>query len=788
MWTSSSSVRWALIAVPLAVVAATGAPRRGENLVRNGGFEADGEWSAYGPGGFTLDDTVAHAGRRSLRVDGATIEASGGAKQVITLDPPIEHPFRVSGWSRAENAVVGRDYNLYLDLHYDDGTPLWGQIARFEPGTHGWQRSELIFPVAKPVRTIEVHILFRQAQGTVWFDDVAVELAPFELRGLRVLPGVFGGRGLAVSGSASLPCAWNVSVEGDAGRVWAESAAALPIRARWAGDRAGDYRVHVTARDDLLGESVEETRTVRLGESSAGPGYAVWTADSMTRVLPHHLPPEGAGPPLLELSLARHEYESAQLVLLAAPGTTLGPVQLDLGDLRGETGMIPAANLSWHQVGYVRLEVLRGHPAEPDAAPGWWPDPLLPVKAATVPDGFAQPFWLTVYVPPEQAPGTYRGEITIRPAQAPATVVPLTVRVHDVALPVRGHLKTAFALMDGFLERVYGKPLPAELRRRYGDYCLQHRLNPDDISRTDPPAIEDLRHYRDRGLNAFNVLNMVEPRGNRTWVCWSPLEVYTPTFKQELIARLDPYVEALRREGLTEWAYIYTFDERGEEFWPVMREYFGMVKERYPEIPTFTTAYLPLDPDRLTDLNIDWVCPLTPRYDRAAADRCRAAGKQVWAYVCLGPGYPYANWLADNPLIEARVIGWQAWQERMDGFLYWGLNIWSRPHNDRPIDPDAGPLLDWSITTGGDHAWLHGDGELLYAGPDGPIGSIRLANIRDGLDDYELLHQLAERAGQPAAEALCERVTRRLTDYTRDPRAVRAAREALFSALTEQRR
>ena len=45
---------------------------------------------------------------------------------------------------------------------------------------------------------------------------------------------------------------------------------------------------------------------------------------------------------------------------------------------------------------------------------------------------------------------------------------------------------------------------------------------------------------------------------------------------------------------------------------------------------------------------------------------------------------------ADDALIEARLIWWQAYQQKMDGFLYWGLNIWGRPHNDAlPTRPPA---------------------------------------------------------------------------------------------------
>jgi hypothetical protein len=195
------------------------------------------------------------------------------------------------------------------------------------------------------------------------------------------------------------------------------------------------------------------------------------------------------------------------------------------------------------------------------------------------------------------------------------------------------------------------------------------------------------------------------------------------------------------------------------------------------------------DPAAMRDLNVDWNCPLTAWYQFAEAEKCRAAGRQVWAYVCLGPRYPYANWLADDPLIEARVIGWQAYQQQMDGLLYWGLNIWDRPHNDRPVDPQQGPFLDWSITTGGDYDWLHGDGRLLYAGPDGPIGSIRLANLRDGLEDYEYLWLLSDRAGdREVGRAACRPVTGDLTSFTRDPPALYAQREAIARQIEEKER
>ena len=81
--------------------------------------------------------------------------------------------------------------------------------------------------------------------------------------------------------------------------------------------------------------------------------------------------------------------------------------------------------------------------------------------------------------------------------------------------------------------------------------------------------------------------------------------------------------------------------------------------------------------------------------------------------------------------------------------------------------------------------WLHGDGVLLYPGPAGPIGSIRLANIRDGLEDYEYLWLLAQKDGIEAARAACQPVTRCLTDFTRIPQELAVQRDKIARRLQQ---
>ncbi len=773
-------VAFALIAFTLSSMAA----ERGANLVSNPGFESEGVWAPMG-GGFEIDEAVVHSGKRSMRCSADTTDGMRGARQVITFDPPIQHPFRVSGWARAENAVVEQDFNVYLDLHYADGTPLWGKLAWFKPGTHDWQFSTLDVEVTKPVKTIEVHVLFRRAKGTVWFDDIDVSLVPFAIPRFHVAPGVFGD-GLGLHAGGNMPASWRAVLLKGPEEVKSAQGDAWPLRLYWRDlpKSAADapYTLRVTAKDDLLGETASVEREVAIAAAADPRPYAVWTETAMRRVMPHSFPPETTSRQEIAIALAGHEYESFQVALLTAPDKGIDDVRVELSDLvsSGGTARISADHIEWRQVGYVKGDNMPSHPADPHGAPGWWPDALLPVETFAVKPGFTQALWFTVYAPAGTPPGDYGGTVTIRPAGVPETTIDVTAHVYGFDLPVQGHLKTAFALMDGFLEQVYGKPLSPALRQRYGDYVPKHRLNPDDISRTSAPATEDLLHYRDKGLNAFNVMNMVEERGNRTWVCYSGPEVYTPEFKEQITRRLDPAVKELRQHGLTDQAYIYTFDERGRDFWPTITEYFGLVKERYPEIKTFTTAYIPQDPEIMRQLNLDWNCPLTAKYNYEGAERCRAAGLQVWAYICLGPRFPYANWLCEHPLVEARVIWWQAYHQQMDGMLYWGLNIWGSPNNKVPIEPADGPLLAWSINTG--HNWpsLYGDGRLIYAGKDGPIGSIRLANIRDGLEDYEYLWALAERGGNvETAREACLPVTTSLVEFTRDPKAVYAQRAAI---------
>ena len=82
---------------------------------------------------------------------------------------------------------------------------------------------------------------------------------------------------------------------------------------------------------------------------------------------------------------------------------------------------------------------------------------------------------------------------------------------------------------------------------------------------------------------------------------------------------------------------------------------------------------------------------------------------------------------------------------------------------------------------------FNGSGSLFYPGTPcgirGPVASMRLKNIRDGMEDYEYFALLERRAGSAAVRKIVDRIAPSWWGYTRDPKALSAARSELAAAI-----
>jgi hypothetical protein len=150
------------------------------------------------------------------------------------------------------------------------------------------------------------------------------------------------------------------------------------------------------------------------------------------------------------------------------------------------------------------------------------------------------------------------------------------------------------------------------------------------------------------------------------------------------------------------------------------------------------------------------------------------------------------------PAVDHRLLLWQTWKYGVQGFLYWGTCVWRDNLEGEQRWPDvAWKPATWRNDAGQPH---NGDGQLIYPGPDRlPLPSIRLENLRDGIEDYEYLWLLrdavatlkkadAEKHKELIAEAekalvIAAPVVQDLTHFTDDPGVLRAARATIATLI-----
>ena len=88
---------------------------------------------------------------------------------------------------------------------------------------------------------------------------------------------------------------------------------------------------------------------------------------------------------------------------------------------------------------------------------------------------------------------------------------------------------------------------------------------------------------------------------------------------------------------------------------------------------------------------------------------------------------------------------------------------------------------DWRTDT---FPKAHGDGVFLYPGRCHVLSGIRLANVRDGVEDYEWLRLAAEKVGRNAVEAVMRELVRAKADFSRDASLLRRVRTRVADLIS----
>ncbi len=490
------------------------------------------------------------------------------------------------------------------------------------------------------------------------------------------------------------------------------------------------------------------------------------------------------------LKAARNEVEGVQLIVRAG-SAPLENVRVEVSALAGPGGRsLPASCVSLFREHYIELKTPSPRSKE---GPGWYPDALIPTipKDASpprfrgfpfnVPAGSNQGIYVELSVPKDAVPGDYSGELLVLSGQEAPAVVPLRLTVWDFELPAKPSLPTNFGGLGRRLQLGHpvrtGSPELRALERRYAESMSAHRLN--------PPVPLQVRPLpgQDGALPAG-----FDPAPMKEWI--ESLAVTSLTFplldddpagkdRARNLNYLRSLAAFLKAQGWDKMSWVHLFNEPSDaDTYEEVRKRAALVREAAPGLRTLCTEQpRPTHPAWGTLAgSVDLWVPFWSDFDALSTAQRQRAGDAVWsstAYCHAGPDGESPYWQIDFPLLNYRIAPWLTHAQSLDGLYYWTLVYWPESK-----DPWTNPV---SIRT------CNGEGVLFYpgaaAGVAGPVATLRLKALRDGLEDYEYLRL----AGQAAPEIVAG-IARTWTDWNPDPAQLLAAREALAKLIVASKK
>ncbi|MFH0964342.1 MAG: glycoside hydrolase domain-containing protein [Planctomycetota bacterium] len=787
---------WALgFIAALTVILAQGVAGGFPVKVPNGGAEeADGKApgmpakastyvSAEVQAEFSRDTREKHSGEASFHIVNrgrpeAPKDAPQNAVFILEVNVIPGLTYRVNGFVKMEGC---EEASLVARPRSKDG---WVDITPYTEvlrDAHDWTGVASRFRAPKTATHIQL-LVAAGGKGQAWFDDIRVEddfesaapkrceevlakLKGLDLEGLEEDDGLAAVR-KALDGAQALAEETRAAAAGDA----APFEKRREILAR-ADEIEAVYERH--ARPIALRQALRRAGAVEGGE----PGYIVGFAPSTVHVFLEDRPIRMEVEPKPILAV-RGETEATQLVI-HAHGKGLRGVKVSVSDLKSGDKVLPASLIEIKPVGFVRIEKLApcqyGREAEYS---GWWPDPVFPNFAFDVEKGTTQPVWIEVHVPADAPSGLYEGEVEARPADAAALKAKLAVRVADVTLPEKWYFRTGLGYHEDWGKQFYGARWDERMREAFIEFLLARRINLTSTYENEPyETPENLVRFARRGQNAL-------------LAAWIQSETRMNTSSlAALRARLDSIVPAIREAGFIDRCYVYGWDEKGPEWHGEIRTCAELLQEKYPGVQLLTARTDPTygTDSTLTGLSNIAFCPDMPFFKVELAARAKATGSEVWWYDTW--------WTIDDHLIRGRMIPWQTWKAGADGFMFWCINRWRG--NEKPVFDAARPAIRTEWNPALDGVKPYSSAMYVYPGADGPVSSLRLENLRDGIEDYALLAlaremlEAAEKKGEGGAElaqlrgaiTLEDGFVAGARDYSTDPEALATHREALIEAI-----
>jgi len=498
------------------------------------------------------------------------------------------------------------------------------------------------------------------------------------------------------------------------------------------------------------------------GPAAAAPALVAWTFDGMQRL--GMTDAAGSGT-VASISAARREWEPFQIGIHA--DSPLTNVRMTATALTGPGGAtIPAPILYREHYVQVTHHSADWGDVKPITSVDWFPDALVPLidpatgfppAGGTIPAtpfdlaaGTNQPMWADVFVPAAALPGDYSGSWSVTSDQGSASGT-VSVHVWDFTLPLKPSLDSSFGVHDSDAAS--------------GQLLLDYKLMPLEVPPKDEPGF-----VTDSGLRSGDV-------GVYSGAYYGDCHMGRPPALAEIQARValhDPRLEL----------YNYSADEIG----PCGHRINDEIRRwgrRMHAAGVDQLITMPPRPALLDDGTgsgrsaVDIWVPISEDLQNMMDNKLsllaqvRAKGDEVWSYTALTQDAFTPKWEIDFSPMNYRIMaGFLAQASALDGLLYWTVNYWtSDPWHDIQTYRAAFP----------------GEGMLIYpgyeAGVTEPVPSMRLAWLREGVEDYEYVQILEDRGlGAQALTTIAPAATD-WRNWTQDPAVNEAARESLATQI-----
>lgn len=476
------------------------------------------------------------------------------------------------------------------------------------------------------------------------------------------------------------------------------------------------------------------------------------------------------------LMMVRNEREGFQFALLPAGGTEV-PATVSVS---AETPDAPAVML--YQVLPVNhvAPPTTGQFVVPPRRLGLVPDVLMPLPAHVTTARIASgEMPVTYYVEfrtvAKTQPGRYRYSVKVLSGQALAAMN-VQVTVGEPVIPDRLPFRTA-TTWNWSVDDYFGRTLTEQEKQAFWDFFLDQRLSPTAFFAKVPnPGVAEAATRKDRGLLVMNL----------TFVGGKKPKPLAPAVKEKIGPQLKQWREELKAAGMLEAAVVLLADEPEPGTAGVCRENARWLKEQFPEVkiwvatrPTPEWDFADVF-DPVTAHSTDFYKAHSHSDEALAWLRKTHPRTEYWWFHSVEPYGPYPNIRLDNLPIEARVSGWQSALYGVDGYEYFWMTDWKANKESKDV-PWPERAARWQ--TG-----MSGAGTLCYPDERGlPIPSLRLVNLRDGLEDWALIEMAAPQRDMAGRRGLVGQVTGRLAEYTIDPQVVLRARARVIGELENRR-